>query len=173
MDFKHKQMLIERNKSGKNWRGKHLSETHKQKVSDSLKGHSVNHVNDEYRRKLRVAAIKQHKKNGISFPAVDNGAIQEFTNLNLHNGFHIQFPNIELEEIGYFLDGYDPVLHAVFEYDGKKHAKISEKKKDAYRQQQIIKYFETKNLPLKHFFRINRTGFGEQGMYDALITNKE
>lgn len=131
--------------------GKHHTEEMKRKSSISHKGQKPT---EETKRKLRIKAIEQHKKNGISFPAIDKGATNYFNNLNENEGFHIQHPNIEIKDLGYFVDGYDPMLHAIFEYDTKIHNNRKYKEKDLQRQWEIIKYYESIGNPLSHFFRI-------------------
>lgn len=128
---------------------------------------------EEHKRKLRIRSIEQHKKNGISFPAIDSGCLEEFENLNLYNGFNIQYPNIEIRDLGYFVDGYDPVLHAVFEYDTKSHLTRKYIEKDLIRQNEIMEYYKSIGKPLTSFYRINRTGVGDQGMRDVLNTSKK
>lgn len=156
--------------SGKNhpFYGKHHTDAFIQRQKQRVSGTKLS---DETKRKLRVLTIEQHRKNGISFPSVDTGANEYFDNMNLYNGFHIQHPNIEIKDLGYFVDGYDPILHAVFEYDTKSHNSGRYKKKDLERQQEIIRYYENAGTPLNAFYRINRTGVGEEGMKNVLITN--
>lgn len=151
------------------WLGKHCSSEHKIKLSICNKGISTkNRFTNETRRKLRISAIKQHRENGIDFPAVDKGSKEYFENMNLYNGFHIQYPNIEIKKLGYFMDGYDPLLHAVFEYDTKSHLTLKSKEKDLIRQVEIIEFYKNNNKPLNYFFRVNQTGIGEQGMRNIL-----
>jgi hypothetical protein len=113
---------------------------------------------------LRKATANHHAKYG---PGVDVGASEFFSAMNLHNGFHIQHPNVHFADLGYFADGYDPVLHAWFEYDTKSHRCKKYRARDAVRQSRIIKYFQ-RRTPLRHFFRVNRTGVGASGMSDVL-----
>ena len=117
-------------------------------------------------KKARLLTIKRLERTGNITPFVDDGAKEYFDNMNLFNNFHIIHPNYKLGELGYFLDGYDPILHAVFEYDSPHH--IRKQQKDLTRQNEIINYFIQIGNPLNHFFRINRTGRGEQGMTDVL-----
>jgi len=123
---------------------------------------------EETKRKLRVCAIKQHRNNGVSFPAIDHGALEEFARLNMA-GFHVQYPNFEIVKLGYFLDGYDAILHAVFEYDTPIHLRPVIRSNDLKRQQRIIRHFESTGQPLKAFYRINATGVGEPGMKNVLV----
>jgi hypothetical protein len=156
-----------RRHSGKNhpMYGKRQSEDFKSQQRNRMLG---NKVSSDTKRKLRIAAIKQHRENGVSFPSIDVGATEYFDFMNEYNGFHIQHPNIEIPELGYFVDGYDPTLHAIFEYDTKSHNSGRCKKKDLERENEIIAHFNYIYKPLKHFYRVNRTGFGEQGLKDVL-----
>lgn len=143
--------------------GKHHSEEMKRKQSERYRGAKLS---EETKRKLRIKTIEQHKKNGISFPAIDKGSSEYFKQLNENEGFHIKYPNIEIKDLGYFVDGYDPTLHAIFEYDTKTHNSKRYKEKDLQRQIEIIKYYKTMGKPLTHFFRINSN---ENKMIDVLI----
>lgn len=103
------------------------------------------------KRKLRVAAIEQHQKNGIDFPAVDAGANEWFDDMkSLGYNFII---NYHLKELGYFADGYDKNQHIWMEYDTPSHN--STKVKDLNRQKEIIQYFESIGNPLKQFVRVD------------------
>jgi len=150
--------------------GKHHTDEMKRKQSERNFGKKLS---KEIKRKLRVAAIKQHRKNGIKFPAIDGGSVEYFDNMNKYSGFHIQHPNIEIKDLGYFVDGYDPILHAVFEYDTKTHNSCRYKKKDLERQKEIIEYYKRLGNPLNNFYRINQTGFGKEGMEDVLTTTED
>jgi len=166
---KSKQQMRESqpNKSGKNnpFYGKCHSDAFKEQQRTRVSGKTLS---NETKRKLRLLTISQHRQNGVSFPSVDAGATEYFDNMNLHNGFHIQHPNVEIIELGYFVDGYDKELHAIFEYDTKSHNSGRYKKKDLERQQEIIAYYESNGTPLNAFYRINRTGVGEEGMKNVL-----
>jgi hypothetical protein len=147
--------------------GKHHTDAMKKKQAERNTGKKLS---DETKRKLRILTIEQHRKNGISFPCVDGGAIEYFDNMNTHDGFHIQHPNVEIRDLGYFVDGYDPILHAIFEYDTKVHNSGRYKKKDFKRQREIIKYYKSIGNPLNAFYRINQTGVGQEGMINVLTT---
>lgn len=124
--------------------------------------------NPEERRMARIRTIKQHRKNGIDFPAVDAGANDYFQRLNICCGTHIQYPNIEIKDLGYFLDGYDEVTNSVYEYDTKSHNLSNKKGKDLIRQEEIINYYKSIGKPLSAFYRVNVTGIGPVEMKDVL-----
>lgn len=149
--------------------GKHHSDEMKENQRKRVTGTTLS---DKTKKKLRLLTIQQHRVNGISFPSVDKGATEYFDELNKNNIFHIQHPNIEIKELGYFVDGYDPILHAVFEYDTKVHNSGRYKKKDLKRQREIIMYYEDTGTPLKAFYRINKTGVGNEDMINVLEINR-
>lgn len=120
------------------------------------------------RLKLRRATADHHAQYG---PGVDVGASEFFNSMNLYNGFHIQHPNVHFPKLGYFADGYDPNLHAWFEFDTPCHRWSKYRSKDSKRQSKIISHFNRIGNPLIHFFRVNRTGAGSSGMIDILAIN--
>jgi hypothetical protein len=150
--------------------GGHHTEMFKKQQSNRMTGR---HLSDETKKKLRISSIKQHKNNGMNFPAVDRGAEEYFNDLNKNNGYNIKHPNFEIEELGYFVDGYDPILHAVFEYDTKVHNSGRYKKTDLKRQTEIIEYYKKLGNPLNGFYRVNRTGFGIQDIKNILTTTED
>lgn len=166
---KDKMSLLHRGKKHPMY-GKHHTEEMKRKQSERYFGTKLSNGT---KKKLRIAAIAQHRRNGVSFPAVDRGAKEYFDDMNAYSGFHIIHPNVEIKELGYFADGYDPVLHAIFEYDTPAHNTGRSKKKDLQRQTEIINHYNDMGNPLSAFYRINRTGFGEQGMRNILSSKTE
>ena len=142
--------------------GKVKTQQHRNRISKSCQ---KRRLPEEHRRKLRLARLKTLLNVGAR---IDIGATEFFDNLNLHNGFHIQHPNVPFPDIGYFADGYDPKIHAWFEFDTPFHLKHKVKKKDAARQAEIIAHFQQNGNPLTAFYRINRTGRGEPGMVNVL-----
>jgi hypothetical protein len=126
--------------------------------------------NPDERRKARILAIEQHRKNGIDFPAVDAGANEYFGCLNTSYGLNIQYPNIEIKDLGYFLDGYDNVAHAAYEYDSKRHLLPAVQHNDLIRQKEIIDYYNSISKPLSAFYRINATGVGSKEIVNVLTT---
>lgn len=125
-------------------------------------------TSEETKKKLRMAAIEHHRQNGMAFPAVDKGAREYFQYLNMYYGLNIQYPNIEVKDLGYFLDGYEPVTHTVYEYDSKAHNNSTVRSKDFKRQQEIIEYYKNIGEPLTSFYRIDATGVGPFVMKDVI-----
>lgn len=108
---------------------------------------------EEARRKIRIAmANRIRDKYGV---CLDKGSTEWFSVLN---GFGFQFEEgFHLEPLGYFADGYDKTKNTWVEYDTQYHNKLSQKKKDLERQQNIIRYFESIGKPLAQFLRYNTT----------------
>jgi len=129
--------------------------------------------NPELRRINRINAIKQHKENGIDFPAVDKGAMDYFQRLNMYYDLNIEYPNYEIKNLGYFLDGYDKVSNVAYEYDSKRHLIPSVKENDLIRQKEIIDYYKSIGNPLSAFYRINATCVGSTEMIDVLKIKNE
>jgi hypothetical protein len=160
---------------GRTWsctpKGKPLSQTLKEKLSQAhigkISGFKGRRHTKESKLKIRLARIRQQQECGSK---IDEGATEFFNNLNQTQGLHIQHPNVYFSELGYFADGYDPVLHAWFEYDTKSHRPSFVKQRDVLRQTEIIEYFKFIHKPLTGFYRINQTGLGKPGMVNILCT---
>ena len=76
-------------------------------------------------------------------------------------------------EIGYDADGYDEKLNSWSEYDTQYHKIPNRQNKDIIRQNNIIKYFESINKPLKQFIRVDATENDKiKIVYDNTLTNK-
>jgi hypothetical protein len=129
------------------------------KISLAARGRKLQ---PEVRNKIRLKLVERYQQLGLGGGRVDAGATEFFNNLNRTQGFHVQHPNVYFKELGYFADGYDPVLHAWFEYDTPVHRRWKEH--DQKRQQEIIDYFKVIGRPLTAFYRVNVTGVGEPGM---------
>jgi len=146
------------------------------------KGYFFGHLPDDAARKRMnpqgrtyPEAAKQKQRERIAIrmmslgiaPRIDKGATEYFNQLN-EMGYTIYHPNIYVDGLGYFVDGYDPFRHIVFEFDTPVHKYPSKKKEDLHRQSNIINHFKTIGNPLKMFIRINDTGRGEEGMVNVL-----
>jgi hypothetical protein len=134
-------------------KGRKLSDSHKAKIALSCFGKKHS---EETKQKLSIKHAAKIVALGIP-TCVDAGATEFFNNLNQTEGFHIQHPNVYFKELGYFADGYDPVLHAWFEYDTPCHLKESYKQHDAIRQNRIIGHFIKTGKSLNSFWRIDAT----------------
>lgn len=124
------------------------------------------HHSDESKRKKREAAIKYIETHCGGISAHYNKKACEYIKmLNKQNGWNLIHAESggEYRILGYFLDGYDPSLNIVFEYDEKCHYKDIKnnilKDKDIKRQTEIINElhcdFYRYNEELKLFYKIN------------------
>jgi hypothetical protein len=111
---------------------------------------------EEERRKNRISQLKRLEK--FKIPAcIDIGANEFFAALN-SKGFN--FINKTFMNIGYVADGYDEEKHIWIEFDTPYHRDRYHQKKDIIRQENIIKYFESINNPLKSFVRVKADNNG-------------
>jgi len=108
-------------------------------------------------KKVLSSKCSPYLKDGMP---VDRGATEYFHQHNCFNGTHIEHPNIFVEGVNKYLDGYDPITHTAYEFDTKYHNRCYQKKADLVRQTKIISHYETIGNPLKAFVRINATGVG-------------
>jgi len=120
----------------------------------------------ETKNKIRISVANRILSLGYA-PGIDKGATEYFNQLN-KMGYNIVHPNVYVDTLGYFVDGYDPIRHIVFEFDTPIHLRPNSIKKDLIRQNNIINYYKIIGKPLKGFIRINETGMGEDGMIDVL-----
>jgi hypothetical protein len=149
-------------------KGVTFSVQHRQSISVSLCGRKLSLC---HKRKLALQSRLlwvERALHGVK-TKVDRGATEFFNNLNQTQGFHIQHPNVYFPELGYFADGYDPILHAWFEYDTPSHLTLKYRVKDVKRQQEINDHFISIGKPLSAFYRINETGRGEPGMKKSVL----
>jgi len=133
-----------------------MSNETKMKLSQVNRGKVGNRkgikVSEETKRRCRISQIKRFIKLGIN-ACTDEGADLYFNKL-LSRGFNFH-QNFYLEDIGYFVDGYDKEKNIICEYDTPYHKKPSQIVKDQHRQKNIIEYFEKINNPLSCFIRID------------------
>ena len=90
------------------------------------------------------------------YPSVNRSEGKYFTDLEIQNGWNGIFyeknkAQFLVENLGYFVDYYDPVKNIVVEYDETKHYNPdwTLKQKDIKRQNEIIKYLHCR------FYRYN------------------
>lgn len=142
------------------------TDKHKRKLAIALKGNisplKGKHHTPEAKRKMRIAAIKRIQElkfvGSVMAPNINPKEILFFNKLEKERGWDgIYYGKNNKKEqylinyLGYFVDYYDPVHNIVVEYDETNHynADWSLKKKDVYRQEEIISYLKCK------FFRYN------------------
>ncbi len=126
------------------------TEERKQKSSEVRKGKNFYIRTEKWKTKMRIIALKRLERLGIG-AGVDNGAIEWFSKYNTETNSN--FKPKRFWNIGYDADGYDEQKHIWIEYDTPYHKNIRQKTKDIIRQNNIIKYFESINNPLKAFMR--------------------
>ena len=142
------------------------TEEHKRKLAISLKGNPSplkgKHHTDEAKRKMRISAIKRitkYKFDGLSMcPNVNKKETDYFVKLENEKGWNGIFFGKDnknqqylIENLGYFVDYYEPEKNIIVEYDETLHYNKdwTLKEKDIKRQEEIIKTLHCK------FYRYN------------------
>jgi hypothetical protein len=105
---------------------------------------------------MRLAAIKQLKekyRNGFA-PNYSKDAIEYFNKLMKENHIYIQHAEnggeYYIENLGYWLDGYDKENNVAYEFDEFKHYDDDKlKQKDINRQKEIEKQLNCKFIRIK------------------------
>jgi len=146
-----------------------ISEEIRNKQSVSAKNKPS--VTDETKAKLRQNALNQWKtQTKLGFkPAVDYRATEFFHQVNTFEDKHIVHPNVRIEGMRFFADGYDPIEHIVYEFDTAYHLQRRYQLKDLERQNKIIQHFNKVGKPLNDFIRINATGVGQFGSMISVL----
>lgn len=107
------------------WKGKHLSDKHKEKIREGTIKY--------------IQSLKSNCK-----PRYSSKACKYIDNLNKQKGWNLQHAENggEIQLYGYFLDGYDKDLNIAFEYDESRHYKDLKHNiltdNDIYRQNYLI-----------------------------------
>src|ERR1035437_4983530 len=137
---------------------------HRRKLALSLKGNPSplrgKHHSDESKRKMRISAIKRIRENKFigreMYPSVNPKEKNYFLKLeekNNWNGIFFGKDNKQflIENLGYFVDYYEPDKNIIVEYDETNHydKNWKLKEKDIKRQNEIIKTLHCK------FYRYN------------------
>jgi hypothetical protein len=142
------------------------TEEHKRKLAMSLKGNPGPNkgkiFTDETRKKMRISAIKRIQRDrcviSTMCPSVNKKEIVYFENMEKKNNWDGVFygkngnkTQFLIEELGYFVDYYEPKLNIVVEYDETAHYNEDWilKEKDVKRMNEIKQYLKCK------FFRYN------------------
>ena len=140
-------------KMSKSAKGKILSKETRIKMSISRKGQKRN---DETKRKQRIAAINRIVNNkGQCFPNYNPNACDLFDKITEETGNTIQHARnggeYHIKELGYFVDGYDPINNIVYEYDEKRHFDLDGElvERDKIRQKEIEDYLGCKFIRIK------------------------
>lgn len=133
-----------------------MSEDFRKKCSERQLGKTMT---DDTRRKMRISKINYIiKENGGICPMFNKDAIGYFSKLEEErnwNGHYATKENGEyyLQELGYFVDYYEPKLNVVIEYDEPRHyyAGGELRPRDKKRMEEIISHLHCK------FYRYNES----------------
>ena len=133
------------------------SSSYIKKLSDSHKGQKSpmlgKHHSEETRKKLRISRCKWILEIGGG-PQFNPKACKFLDGLNSERGWNLRHAmnggEFYVEELGYWLDGYDELRNIIVEYDESSHERNPKKKRDKIRQEEIISC-----LTPKRFFRYN------------------
>lgn len=145
-------------------KGQKLSLKHRQALSISHIGIS-RPVSEATKLIRRKCAITRLITRGIP-PTEDVGAKEWFDKYNKETNSNFQ-PKM-FADIGYIADGYDMQKHTWIEYDTPYHKQPCQQRKDIIRQQNIIQHFQSLNMPLNAFYRVNKTEIGENQMVNVI-----
>lgn len=114
--------------------------------------------NTEAIRKIRLATLNRIKKTitngGQLYPAYNTSSIPIIEGYGKKNGYNFQHAEnggeYHIEELGYWVDGYDIENNVVLEFDEAHHTRQQDK--DNKRQNEIIKHIKC------NFIRIDENG---------------
>lgn len=148
-----KHTLSARKKMSESGKGKVLSKETRMKMSISRKGLKRS---DDTKRKMRIATINRiEKNNGQCFPNYNPIACDLFDKMIEETGYNIQHAKnggeYHIKELGYFVDGYDPINNIVYEYDERRHFDLDGEliERDKIRQKEIEDYLGCKFIRIK------------------------
>lgn len=149
----HKEKISEANKGKKQ---KPFSEEHKRKLSEAKKGKLRNPLSKETRKKMRLAAIKRIEKNkGQDYPRYNPEACKLIEEYGVENSYDFQHAEnggeFYINELGYWVDGYDKEKNVVIEVDEPQHFDVDGNLciRDIERQQEITNFLGCKFIRLK------------------------
>lgn len=113
-------------------------------------------VSEETRRKHRLNMFKRLKATGKNFhPGYNRDACYYFNELMKETNTNIQHAlnggEFQIEELGFWVDGYDLKNNIVYEFDEKRHfnKKNKLKKKDVHRQKLITEHLNCKFIRIR------------------------
>ena len=141
----------------------------KQKVSDKgryfskidVAGQNNPHYghthSDETKRKQRIRRLQSLNQKRPCYPGYNKTACMRIEEYGQKHGYNFQHAENEgeyfIEQLGYFVDGYDKEKNVVIEYDEKhhfdKHGRL--KQKDCIRQREIEEYLKCKFIRINEF----------------------
>lgn len=113
---------------------------------------SHENISEETRRKMRLSYIKYHEsKYGQLFPNYNKTACKIIDDYGNKNGYNFQHAEnggeYYIQELGYWLDGYDKEKNIVVEFYEKAHD--YKKEKDSIREKEITDFLKCKFIILK------------------------
>ena len=123
-----------------------------------IKKHNCPLCGNKSRRLKRIKEISINKFNGHQvMPSFSFFACSLFNKISIEKNIHIQHAmndgEFYIEELGYWLDGYDKDNNTVYEFDEKHHfdkyGNLS--KNDSIRQYEIEKFLNCEFIRIKHF----------------------
>ena len=127
-------------------KGKPMSEEYKKNWLNSVRNTRWNSNDDEIRKKLRLKFIEKLKLIDKKFhPPYSKRGCEYFNKLMEEKKVYIQHAEnggeFHIEELGYWVDGYDKENNTVYEWDGPGHYIKGELlEKDKRRQKEIENY---------------------------------
>lgn len=134
-------------------KGRKLSLEIRQKMSKSHLNKRIGiKMSEDSKKKMRIFAAEAFLK--TKKPRRIDGGFDIWIKNKNKEGYNF-VSDFYLNELGYFVDGYDKEKHIIVEYDTEYHNSLYQHRKDLYRQNKIIEYFKNKGNPLNEFWRIN------------------
>ena len=135
-----------------------ISETTKGRESWNKGKKGLQFHSNETKRKIRKATLHRIKtvklRGGQLYPAYNSNSIKFIEEYGNNNGYKFQHAEnggeYYIEELGYWVDGYDASKNVVIEFDETHHNK--QKEKDNNRQLEIITHLKC------GFIRLNEKG---------------
>lgn len=127
-------------------KGKKMSDEYKTNWLNGVKNTRWNSNDDEIRKKLRLKFIEKLKLIDKKFhPPYSKKGCEHFNKLMSQNGINIQHAEnggeFYIEELGYWVDGYDKENNVVYEWDDPRHFIGNELlEKDKKRQKEIEEF---------------------------------
>lgn len=139
-------------------KGKPMSEVYKSNWEKGVKNTRWGPPDEETAKKLRKTFVKKLKIMDKNFhPPYSKRGCEYFNKLMDETGIKIQHAEnggeFHIEELGYWVDGYDKENNTVYEWDDKRHyinGELSEKDKN--RQRRIEELLRCKFIRIKEFY---------------------
>lgn len=109
---------------------------------------------NETKQKIRLLRIERMKREqGQLIPAYNPKACDQIEKFGKQNGYNFQHAEnggeFYIEELGYWVDGYDEEKNVVVEYDELHHKRKNTQNKDKIRQEKIQKHLNCQFIRLQ------------------------